>query len=102
MAKGVSANMLKISSKRRRTLTQIKADKVAKEQEERMTQAKLAEFDSMQQRVGQMENDMRIGNDAASLMSQFVNAGLVRQDDDQGWVVANDGSGSKFRPENNQ
>ena len=42
---------------------------------------------------------MRTGQVAASLMSQFVNAGLVRQDEDQGWVVAGDGSGSKFRPE---
>ena len=33
-SKGVSANMLKISSKRRRTLKQIKAEKEAKEQEE--------------------------------------------------------------------
>ena len=84
--------MLKISSKRRRTLAEIKADKQAKEQREQDTQAKLAQFDAMQQRLGEMEAEMQTGQVAASLMSQFVNAGLVRQDEDQSWVVANDGS----------
>ena len=40
--KGQSANMLKISSKRRRTLKQIKADKEAAAKKEADTQAKLA------------------------------------------------------------
>ena len=40
--KGVSANMLKITSKRRRTLKQIRAEKEAKEQEEAEKAAKLA------------------------------------------------------------
>ena len=33
VSKGISANMLKITSKRRRTLKEIKAEKLAKEQE---------------------------------------------------------------------
>ena len=99
VAKGISANMLKISSKRRRTLKQIKADKEAAAKKEADTQAKLAQLDSMQQRIEQMEADNKMGNDAASLMNQFINAGLVKQDEhDQSWMVANDGSASKFRP----
>ena len=82
MTKGVSANMLKISSKRRRTLAQIKADKEAKVQQEADTAAKLAQFDAMQQRIAELENDNKVGNDAASLMRQFIGAGLVQQDED--------------------
>ena len=60
--------MLKISSKRRRTLKQIKADKEAAALKEAETQAKLGRFDAMQQRIAEMENDNKVGNDAASLM----------------------------------
>ena len=49
-----------------------------------------------------MEAEAKNGIAAASLMSQFMNAGLVRQDDDESFVVAGDGSGSKFRPIDNQ
>ena len=47
VSKGVSANMLKISSKRRRTLKQIKAEKEAAAQKEAENEMKLAQFDSM-------------------------------------------------------
>ena len=70
--------MLKISSKRRRTLAQIKADKEAAAQKEADTAAKLAQFEAMHQRLEQLELESKNGNAAASLMSQFVNAGLVR------------------------
>ena len=43
--------MLKISSKRRRTLKEIKAEKLAKEQEANETKAKLAQFDALQQQL---------------------------------------------------
>ena len=94
--------MLKISSKRRRTLKQIKADKEAAALKEAETQAKLSRFDAMQQRISEMENDNKVGNDAASLMRQFIGAGLVRQDEDSSWVVNGDGSASKFRPSDDQ
>ena len=42
VSKGISANMLKVSSKRRRTLTQIRAEKEAAAQKERETEAKLS------------------------------------------------------------
>ena len=41
VAKGQSANMLKISSKRRRTLAQIKADKEAAAQKEAENEARI-------------------------------------------------------------
>ena len=45
-----------------------------------------------------MEEQAKNGNAAASLMDQFIAAGLVRQEEEGSWVVANDGSASKFRP----
>ena len=69
VSKGVSANMLKISSKRRRTLAQIRADKEAAAQKEADTQAKLSQFESMHQRLEQLELESKNGNAAASLMS---------------------------------
>ena len=56
----------------------------------------------MQQRIAELENDNKVGNDAASLMRQFIGAGLVQQDEDQSWVVKGDGSASKFRPSDDQ
>ena len=47
VAKGVSANLLKDSSKRRRTLKQIKADKDAAAQREADIEAKLAMVDEL-------------------------------------------------------
>ena len=49
VSKGVSANMLKVSSKRRRTQAQVKADKEAAEKKEADALEKQAEIVSLQQ-----------------------------------------------------
>ena len=51
VSKGISANLLKDSSKRRRTLKQIKADKDAEAQKQADIEAKLAMVDQLQQQV---------------------------------------------------
>ena len=48
VSKGISANLLKDSSKRRRTLKQIKADKDAEAQKQADIEAKLAMVDELQ------------------------------------------------------
>ena len=77
MTKGVSANMLKISSKRRRTMKQIQAEKEAAAQREAETQAKLAQFDDLQRELMTLQEQHETGKAASNLMSQFINAGLV-------------------------
>ena len=57
VAKGQSANMLKISSKRRRTLTQIKADKEAAAQKEAENEARIQQVHELQQRLMEMERE---------------------------------------------
>ena len=47
-SKGIAANMMKISSKRRRTQAQIAADKAAKKQQEEEMEAKMAQFNDLQ------------------------------------------------------
>ena len=37
---------------------------------------------------------------AENLMGQFINAGLVQQEDDGNFVVVNDANKSKFKPFN--
>ena len=89
--------MLKMTSKRRRTLTQIKAEKLAKEQEAAETQAKLAQFDAMQAQLEQMRQDLETGKAATSLMSQFINAGVVQQTAEDEFVVNSSPTESKFK-----
>ena len=50
-------------------MAQIKADKEAAAQKEADTQAKLSRFESMHQRLEQLELESKNGNAAASLMS---------------------------------
>ena len=69
LSKGISANLLKDSSKRRRTLKQIKADKEAAAQRDAEIERKLAMFDHMEQRVQDLERQNETGKVAANLVS---------------------------------
>ena len=60
--------MLKISSKRRRTLAQIKADKEAAAQKEAENEARVQQVHELQQQVMALQQNMEAGNAAANLM----------------------------------
>ena len=66
--KGVSANLLQVGSKRRRTKQQIKDEKEAEKLKEQKIAAKLANYDVLQTKVKMMENDKENGDAAANLM----------------------------------
>ena len=51
MNKGIGANLLKQTSKRRRTRTEIQADKEAAAQKEADTQAKLAQLAAAEEKL---------------------------------------------------
>lgn len=87
VTKGVSANMLKISSKRRRTQAQIQADKEAAAQQEAQQQAKDAEIHALQQQVMQLSEDAKTGALATDMMSQFINTGLVQHTGEDEFIV---------------
>ena len=90
--------MLKMSSKRRRTQTQIKAEKEASAQKEMEAQTKLAELESLKLQVQQLQQENQTGKVAANLMSQFMEAGLVNQEDEGEFTVQPSQSPSKFKP----
>ena len=101
----MSANLLKTSSKRRRTLAQIKADKEAAAQKEADIAAKLAMVDALQQQVVALQQDQvalqqdqEKGQVAANLMSQFINAGVVEHGENNEFTVKPSPSPSKFKP----
>ena len=97
VTKGISANMLKMSSKRRRTLKQIREEKLAKEQEAAATEEKLQQFEQMQQQLQLLQQESENGKMATSLMSQFISAGLVKQTDEDEFVVNSSPGESKFK-----
>ena len=79
--------MLQAGSKRRRTKKQIELDKQAKLHEEQQIQQKLNEADMLQQKCDQLEQDKKQGEAASSLLSQFMNAGIVVQGDDGAFQI---------------
>ena len=92
--KGISANLLQAGSKRRRTKQQIADEKAIQEQEELRKAAKLAQYDILEAKVREMENSKSQGEAAMNLMSQFMNDGVVQQDED-GTFLIHDASGTK-------
>ena len=90
--------MLKESSKRRRTQAQIKADKEAAAQKDAEAMAKAAELEQLKQQVLQLQQENQTGKIASSLMSQFIESGLVQHNEGDEFTVQANGSPSKFKP----
>ena len=90
--------MLKISSKRRRTLAQIKADKEAAALKEAENEARIQQVHELQQQVMALQQDNETGKVASNLMSQMINSGVVEQGPDNEFTVNVSQSPSKFKP----
>ena len=70
--------MLKAGSKRRRTKMQIEEDKLVELQKENAIRAMLAKVDELQAQKVQAEQIAQSNKDAAQLMSDLINAGIVK------------------------
>ena len=90
--------MLQAGSKRRRTKKQIEEDRQEEILKRQQTEAKMANYDALQAKVAMLEENQRHGQAAADLVKQFLDAGVVQQDDDGGFAVAGDGNNRKFKP----
>ena len=87
MAKGVSANLLKRSSKRRRTLAEIRADKARGIQKEAEELARNHEIHALRLQVQQLQENAKTGALATDMMSQFIDAGLVEHNNENEFIV---------------
>ena len=79
--------MLKIGSKRRRTKAQIANDNEQTLLMAQETAQNLQELASLRARIGDAEQKAETNKAAATLMSQLINAGHVRQDTENTIVI---------------
>ena len=89
--------MLKVSSKRRRTLAQIKADKEAAAQREAEIEAKLAMVEQLQQQVLALQRENQTDKAAQDLLGQFIRDGAVEQTGGNEFMVNVNGTPTKFQ-----
>ena len=71
--------MMKDESKRKRTKKQIKDDEEAKLAEENANRARAAKIEELEYQLQQAQHDKGIGQDAAVLVSDLINAGVLKQ-----------------------
>ena len=71
--------MLKASSKRRRTKAECKADKKAELERENEIRTKFARLDQVEMQLAHTEQQAEVNKDAAILMNDLVNHGIVKQ-----------------------
>ena len=88
--------MLKAGSKRRRTKRQIEADEAAELAKENEYRSKMARLDMVEQQLVAAEDQARINRQAASLVSDMINAGVIKQEDENTFVVANQDQEQRF------
>ena len=79
--------MLKTESKRRRTKQQIEEDKLEELQKENEMRAKLAAIQQLQAEKEQMQQIAQSNRDAAHLMSDLINAGILKQVSDSSFMA---------------
>ena len=79
--------MLKTESKRRRTKQQIEEDKLEEVQKENEMRAKLAAIQQLQAEKEQMQQIAQSNSDAANLMSNLINAGILKQISDSSFMA---------------
>jgi hypothetical protein len=101
-SKGISANLLQSNSKRRRTKQQIKDEKAAAVQEAIQTKAKLTHLGILESKVKAMENQKSQGDAAINLLSQFMNEGVVQQEEDGSFAIQDQSGVKRFRADQGQ
>ena len=98
----MSANLLQVGSKRRRTKQQIADEFEASKRKEQKIAARMANYDVLEKKIDMMAQDVEKGKVATNLIEQFLDTGFVTTDD-QGNFKEPGLSGEKiFKPFENQ
>ena len=86
--------MMKVGSKRRRTKIQVKLDNEEAIRKEEEQAAALGELAALRARIIGLEQQAVNGKAAASLISQMINAGHIKQDSES-TIVLNAANGEQ-------
>ena len=87
---GSSGHLMKASSNRRRTKTQIKEEKLAAAAKEQEIQYKLQHWDQMQQELEKSQRDTEKLRRQSASMHQIYDDGLIKKNDDGIYEVVHD------------
>ena len=86
---GAGVNMLKVGSKRRRTRREIEEQKQSELERENDIRTKLARLDMIEQQLRQANEQNQINKKASRVMSDLINAGVLREEAENSFVVEN-------------
>ena len=81
--------MLKAGSKRRRTKREIEEDKQEELDKENEYRSKVARLEMIELQLQASEEQVRVNRQAADLVSDMINAGVIQQESENTFVVAN-------------
>ena len=85
--KGVSVNMLKVGSKRRRPAAEVKESRREHDKLEMDLQIKLAELKSFERNLKMKQNELNNGKEAMSIVNGLIEAGSLKQEPNGSWTV---------------
>ena len=105
--------MLKTESKKRRTRREIEEAKQSELEKDNEYRSKMARLDMIElqlaaaeehaemrrQQLASAEEQAQTNRQAANLVSDMINAGVIQQEDENSFVVAHGGSKTKFEVE---
>ena len=91
--------MLKIGSKRRRTRREIEEQKQSELERENDIRTKLARLDMVEQQLRRANEQNEINKKATRVMSDLINAGVVREEAENSFVVQNVDRAQRFEYE---
>ena len=91
--------MLKTEAKRRRTQREIEQEKDEELRKDNEYRSKMARLDMVELQLAAAEQQAQSNKQAANLVSDMINAGVIQQEDENSFVVAHGGSKTKFEVE---
>ena len=87
---------MKAGSKRRRTKRQIEEEKQEELAKENEYRSKMARLDMVEQELLASQEQVRVNRQAADLVSDMINAGVIQQETESTFVVANSNQAQRF------